>query len=194
MAVEEPKFQIVQAQGDFEVRDYPSLVVAEVEVEGDHQTASSRGFGLLAKYIFGGNAGNNKIAMTAPVLQTQVGMQGSESDMITSARVAGHGGNWKVQFTMPSEFSLADLPEPNDKRVHLKSISPTRMAVLVFSGLTSERRVRSKTDRLHKLLGDHNLIATGPLRLARYNPPWTPWFMRRNELMVQIAWLGEAPG
>lgn len=185
MAVEEPKFQIVEADGDFELRDYPGLVVAEVTVGGDRRAASNNGFRLLAGYIFGGNAGSSKIAMTAPVAQAQV--QGSKIAMTAPVTLAGEEGRWTVQFTMPSEYGIGDLPVPNDKRVQLRSIPPARMAVLKFSGLTGDERVALKTERLRALLKDHNLSPVGEPSLARYDPPWTPWFMRRNEVMVPVS-------
>lgn len=185
MAVEEPKYHIVKAERDFEVRDYPGLVVAEVEVGGDRRTASYEGFRLLAGYIFGGNAGSTSIAMTSPVTQAQV--QGSKIAMTAPVTIGGDPGRWTVQFTMPSKFSLGDLPTPNDKRVRLKSLKPARMAVLKFSGLTGDSRVSKKTQKLEALLRDYKLTPTGEPSLARYDPPWTPWFMRRNELLVPVS-------
>lgn len=185
MAVEEPRFQLVKADGDFELRDYPGLVVAEVAVGGDRRAASNEGFRLLAGYIFGGNAGNSRIAMTAPVSQAQA--QGSKIAMTAPVTLAGEEGRWTVQFTMPSEYALEDLPTPNDKRVQLRSTPPARMAVLKFSGLTGDERVAQQTGRLEALLRKHELAPIGEPSLARYDPPWTPWFMRRNELMVPVS-------
>lgn len=185
MAVEEPKFRIVKADGDFELRDYPGLVVAEVTVGGGRRTASSEGFRLLANYIFGGNAGSSKIAMTAPVLQSQV--QGRKIAMTAPVTLAGEEGRWTVQFAMPSEYAMEDLPAPNDKRVQLKFMPASRMAVLKFSGLTGDDRVASQTERLEGKLRDHKLSPIGQPLLARYDPPWTLWFLRRNELMVSVS-------
>lgn len=185
MAVEEPKFQIVRADGDFELRDYPGLVVAEVAVGGDRRAASNEGFRLLAGYIFGGNTGNSKIAMTAPVSQAEV--QGSKIAMTAPVTLAGEQGRWTVQFTMPSEYAMQDLPAPNDKRVQLRSMPPIRMAVLKFSGLTGDERVAQQTTKLKALLRNRELAPIGEPLLARYDPPWTPWFMRRNELMVPVS-------
>ncbi len=185
MAIEEPKFKIAKADGDFEVRDYPGLIVAEVEVGGDRRGASSEGFRLLAGYIFGANAGKSEIAMTAPVTQSLV--QGSKIAMTAPVTLAGEEGRWTVQFTMPSQYTLQELPTPNDKRVHLKSLPPGRIAVLKFSGLTGESRVAQQTEKLEARLRQHKLTPTGKPSLARYDPPWTPWFIRRNELMVPVS-------
>lgn len=185
MAVEEPKFQIVKSDGDFELRDYPGLLIAEVAVGGDRKAASSEGFRLLASYIFGGNSGSSKIAMTAPVVQSQV--KGRRIAMTAPVTLAGEEGRWTVQFTMPSEYVIEDLPAPNDKRVQLKSMPASRMAVLKFSGLTGDERVASQTERLETALRDHKLSPIGKPSLARYDPPWTLWFLRRNELMVSVS-------
>lgn len=183
MAVEEPTFQIVMSEGDFQVRDYPSLVVAQVEVGGDRRAASNEGFRLLAGYIFGGNAGKRDIAMTSPVTQ----VQGSKIAMTAPVTLAGDPGRWTVQFTMPGKYSIEELPTPNNKRVRLTSLPPARMAVLKFSGLTGDSRVAHQTERLEAFLRDHKLMPTGKPLLARYDPPWTPWFMRRNELLVPVS-------
>lgn len=184
VAVEEPKFRIVKTDGDLELRDYPGLVVAEVTVGGDRRAASSEGFRLLAGYIFGANAGSSKIAMTAPVVQSQV--QGRKIAMTAPVTLAGEEGRWTVQFTMPSEYAMGDLPAPNDERVQLKSMPARRMAVLKFSGLTGDDRVASQTEMLEAGLRDHRLSPIGKPSLARYDPPWTLWFLRRNELMVSV--------
>lgn len=101
--------------------------------------------------------------------------------------LAGEAGRWTMQFVMPSEYSLEDLPLPTDRRVHLKSLPPSRMAVLRFSGLTGDDRVAAQTGKLEALLRAHRLRPAGKPSLARYDPPWIPWFMRRNELMIPIA-------
>lgn len=185
MAVEEPKFTLVTADGDFEIRDYPGLVVAEVAVGGDRREATNAGFRLLAGYIFGGNAGKSSIAMTAPV--TAAPATGSRIAMTAPVTLAGEAGQWTVQFTMPSQYGLADLPAPNDPRVQLRAVLPARMAVLKFSGLTGDDRVAHKTEALLARLRQHQLVPTGKPSLARYDPPWTPWFLRRNELQVPLS-------
>lgn len=184
MSVEEPKFKRVAAEGDFEIRDYPGLVVAEAVVDGERQSALNAGFRLLAGYIFGANAGSGRIAMTAPVSQAPA--PGSTIAMTAPVTVSGQSSGWTVRFTMPSQYVLEELPAPNDSRVQLKSIPPARMAVVRFSGLTGDRRVAQQAERLVEWLRRRNLTAAGTPSLARYDPPWTPWFMRRNEVMVAI--------
>lgn len=88
---------------------------------------------------------------------------------------------------MPSTYSIETLLKPDDPRVHLRVAPPTRFAVLQFSELTRKDDVDAKTAELEKLTRTHNLRATGPVSLAQYNPPWTLWFMRRNEVMIPVA-------
>lgn len=171
MAVEEPPFTLVEKSGSFEVRDYPGLVVAEVHVGGSRAGASNAGFRLLAGYIFGGNTRQEKVAMRAPVTQAPLGSE--KIAMTAPVTVSGEPGQWAVQFTMPKSYTLDTLPRPKDDRVKLKALPPVRLAVLRFSGLTGDAEVKKRTAAL-------------TASLARYNPPWTPWFMRRNEVMIPV--------
>ncbi len=184
MAVEEPAFKVVLHEDAFEVRDYPALVVAEVTVSGDQKEAASKGFRLLAGYIFGGNKRRQSIAMTAPVAQAPTSEKIAMTAPVTQIQ---SGGEWVVRFTMPSAYSMETLPEPDDPKVHLRVLPPTRFAVLQFSGLAREDDVATKTAELEKRAGTHHLRAIGPALLAQYDPPWTLWFMRRNEVMIPVA-------
>ena len=184
MAVEEPAFKPVLREGAFELRDYPAVVVAEVTVTGDQKEAASQGFRLLAGYIFGGNKRRQSIAMTAPVAQQaasqKIAMTAPVAQMQTST------GAWVVRFTMPSAYTLQTLPVPDDARVELRNIEPARFAVLRFSGLAQPADVEAKSNELLVQVKSHRLRALGPVSLAQYNPPWTLWFMRRNEVMVEV--------
>jgi len=183
MAVEEPAFKAVLHDGAFEVRDYPALVVAEVTVSGDQKEAASKGFRLLANYIFGGNKRRQSIAMTAPVAQAPTSEKIAMTAPVTQTQSANE---WVVRFTMPSAYSMETLPEPDDPKVHLRVVPPARVAVLQFSGLARKDDVAAKTAELEKLAGTHRLRAIGPASLAQYDPPWTRWFMRRNEVMMPV--------
>ncbi len=184
MATEEPAFKVTQASRALEVRDYPPLIAAEVLVGGDRSQAVSAGFRLLAGYIFGGNTGRQKIAMTAPVVQASVA--GESLAMTAPVLQAGVPGAWSVRFLMPMGYTLDTLPVPNDQRVHLVPLPAARMAVVRFSGLAHEPDIQRKTAELMAFLSAQRLVATGPPSLARYNPPWTLWFLRRNEIMVPV--------
>jgi hypothetical protein len=184
VAVEEPAFRAVVKDGAFEIRDYPALVVAEVTVAGGQTEAASKGFRLLAGYIFGGNGGKQSIAMTAPVAQQPAGETIAMTAPVTRTRTAGA---WVVRFTMPSRYTLATLPRPDDPRVHLRQTPPAEVAVIRFSGVAQPRNVAAKTAELAAWIRARHLRETGPAALAQYDPPWTPWFMRRNEVMIPVG-------
>ena len=185
MATEEPSFTVSLAKGDFEVRDYPALVVAEVSVTGDRKRAASNGFRLLAGYIFGGNTARQKIAMTAPVTQAAAG--GEKIAMTAPVLQSGGDGNWVIRFIMPRGSTLETLPQPHNPEVHLYAVAPARMAVVRFSGLARQDMIAAKTDELWGFIKAQHLHAIGSPSLAQYDPPWTLWFLRRNELMIPIA-------
>ncbi len=184
MAVEEPTFQTVLADGAFEIRDYPALAVAEVTVTGEQKAAARKGFRLLAGYIFGGNRRKQRIAMTAPVARAPAGEKIAMTAPVTQTQAAGE---WVVRFTMPSSFSLETLPEPSDARVRLRVAPSARFAVVRFSGLARPGDVTTKTAELSAWLRNRQLRDAGPASLAQYNPPWTLWFMRRNEVMIPVG-------
>ncbi len=183
MAVEEPKYTVSIHEGAFEVRDYQPTVVAEVTVSGDQKSAVSRGFRLLAGYIFGGNTRRQSIAMTAPVAQERV----SEKIAMTApVSQTPAGGAWVVRFTMPSAYSLETLPAPNDPRVKLKAVAAGRFAVIRFSGIANQASFAARSAELSDFIKAHHLRGVGPATLAQYDPPWTLWFMRRNEVLIPV--------
>ena len=187
MAVEEPSYKTVMKVSGFEIRDYPALCVAEVTVTGDRSEAANQGFRLLAGYIFGGNKRRQSLAMTAPVAQIPAS-QAQEKIPMTAPVTEIQGANaWLVRFIMPSTYTLDTLPIPNDSRVRLLGLPPTRFAVIRFSGLIGQDTVATQTEALNQAIKVHHLRPTGPVSLAQYNPPWTLWFMRRNEVMVEVA-------
>lgn len=185
MAVEEPKFTSVLKTGDFELRDYPRTIAAEVVVPGHQDAASSAGFRILANYIFGGNTGRQTIGMTAPVVQVPA----SHETIAMTAPVIQSGSpeGWTIRFFMPSGYTLESLPVPDDPQVNLKAVPPRRLAVVRFSGLARAGDVADRTTGLKAFVAQQGLTAIGPATLARYDPPWTLWFMRRNEIMIEVA-------
>ncbi len=184
MATEEPVFTRVLKDGAFEVRDYVPTIVAEVTVSGSQERASSQGFRILADYIFGGNTRQQSIAMTAPVAQRRV----SETiEMTAPVTQTSSGTGWTVRFTMPAAWTMQTLPQPNDARITLRPESGQRMAVIRFPGVADARQVERHSGDLQEQLRTRGLRATGPISMAQYDPPWTLWFLRRNEVMVPIA-------
>ncbi len=185
MATEEPAFKVEIQAGALEVRDYPALIAAEVTVGGDRGAAGNQGFRLLAGYIFGGNTRKESLAMTAPVVMARAG--GETIPMTAPVMQGGGPGAWVVRFIMPAGRTMASLPTPNDQRVRLVAVPPTRIAVARFSGLAGEGDIKRQTADLEAFIAARHLKATGAPSLSRYDPPWTPWFMRRNEIWIPVA-------
>jgi hypothetical protein len=183
MATAEPPFKLEQRQGGFEVRQYEPMIVAEVTVEGRRGEAANRGFRLLANYIFGDNAPKAKIAMTAPVIQAR-----GEKIAMTApvAQIAAGEGRWIVRFVMPQGSTMANLPAPNDPNVALIEQPGARYAVVRFTGLNTEAALTDKTVELNGLIAKAGLKPKAAPIYAFYDPPWTPPFMRRNEVMIAI--------
>jgi len=186
MATEEPKYVLLEQSGDFQLRQYPALIIAEVEVEGDMDQASSRGFRLVADYIFGNNRaspGNSeKIAMTAPVT---IEPRSEKIAMRVPVTLQPQAGSWRLNFVMPSQFTLDTLPAPNNPKVVLREVPSRKVAVLTFSGLASERKTAGKVKELLAWMAGKQLRPLADYELARYNPPWTLPFLRRNEVMME---------
>jgi len=181
MAIEEPRFAVVRQYDVFEIRRYEPYLVAETLVDAGADDAGNKGFRLLAGYIFGGNKGSRKIDMTAPVTQspTRIAMT---APVAQSARPGGY----VVQFAMPSGWTLDTLPEPLDSRVELRAMPARTVAVIRYSGTWSQRRYREELKRLQDALAQAGLEWHGEPVWARYNPPWTPWFLRRNEIWLEL--------
>lgn len=185
LATEEPSYTVVEQAGDFELRTYDPMIVAETVVSGSMGDASSAGFRLIADYIFGNNTarqgGIEKISMTAPVTLEPASEKISMTAPVAMER---SGENWRVHFVMPSEYSMDTLPEPNNPAVRLREIPAQNYAVIRFSGWVGEKKVADKTAALMAWLDSKDIEPAGQPELARYNPPWTLPFLRRNEIMV----------
>jgi hypothetical protein len=183
-AIEEPAFKSVLKEGAFEVRDYAPTIVAQVEVRGDFGAAGNRAFNPLADYIFGNNTQAGKIAMTAPVSQTKAGAKIAMTAPVSQAKT---GDVWTVRFTMPSKYTMATLPRPVNPDVRLIEVPGQRMAVVQFTGFTGDNTLKEKETALRAFAAQKGLKLTGAPIYARYDPPWTVPFMRRNEVMIAIS-------
>jgi hypothetical protein len=181
---------VVEKYGDFELRAYSTRVVAETLIDGSLSDASSAGFKRIADYIFGNNtsrAGSSeKIRMTAPVgMAPKLEKTSEKISMTAPVAMQQTAGQWRMYFVMPSQYTLSTLPTPNNPEVTLRELPASRVAVLRFSGLAGEEKTATKTAELLAWLKSKNITATGTPELARYNPPWTLPFLRRNEVMVE---------
>lgn len=183
-AIEEPRYTVVEQRDGFEVRQYPPYVVAEVVVPGPASAAGNQGFRLLAGYIFGNNKGERKIEMTAPVTQSAAPMKIEMTAPVTQQPA---GGGYVVQFVMPARFTLATLPEPVDPAVRLREMPGGRYAVIRYSGFWSDSNYREHLEALQRAVAAAGLATTGEPVYARYDAPYVPWFMRRNEIWLRLA-------
>jgi hypothetical protein len=186
MAIEEPKFSVLEKNPPFELRSYAPMILAEAQTEGDLDEASSQGFRLIAGYIFGQNQVSEKIAMTVPVAVEEQTPKSAKIPMTAPVNIESNAGKWTVSFVMPSEYTMDSLPKPLNPRVQLRQIPAVKRAVIVFTGFNSENKVAEKTLELEEWMRSKNLQAVGVPRFARYNPPWSIPFMRRNEIMIDI--------
>lgn len=207
MAIEEPKYEILRTDGNIEIRKYPPKLIAEVLVDGDLSQASSKGFRKIAAFIFGNNragrvedsGSTTRISMTAPVViepQTRSSTSSEKIAMTAPVIVAPQvesiasmqtASRWLVSFVMPSKYSLATLPLPNDPEVKIREMPGTTVAVLRYSWLNGIDRVQKKTEELNRWLAANHYVTRGIPQLARYDPPWTLPMLRRNEIMVEVS-------
>jgi len=185
MATEEPAYRSILQETPFEIREYPSLIAAEVTVSGERSEAVNAGFRLLAGYIFGGNTRKQSIAMTAPVIQNE--SPNEKIAMTAPVMQSPDPSGWIIRFIMPASYTLETLPTPNDPKVRLVSLPPKRLAVVRFSGLVDDNDVEQQTAVLRAFIAKQKLTAVGTPSLARYDPPWTLWFLRRNEIMLEVT-------
>jgi len=184
MAIEEAPYKVVKTAGIFELRDYAPHILAETVVEGSLEDAGNKAFRRLFRYISGENRSRDTIAMTAPVSQQP------EGEKITMTAPVGQQaveGKWAVSFMMPASYTLETLPVPTDPGVTLRQVAARRLAAVRYSGLWSEKNYLRYKGELESWLRDNGLTVTGEPVWARYNPPFTLWFMRRNEILIPVA-------
>ncbi|MFW5723619.1 MAG: SOUL family heme-binding protein, partial [Halochromatium sp.] len=170
--VERPDYQVVVQDDDFELRDYPPLVVAEVSGRGDRQQSLSSGFGPLARYIFAKERGGERIAMTAPVQQRAVGVDEKIAMTAPVTQISAADGDWTVQFIMPSEYRLEDLPAPGNAEVRLERIPARRLAAVRFSGRANDQAIAEQQQRLKDWMSARDLEPRGAPIYAYYNDPF----------------------
>lgn len=182
--VENTEYSVLEKRKAYEIRLYPSHIVAQTTVDGPYGEALRKGFQIIAGYIFGGNTKKQSIAMTAPVVEKS---NVSENIAMTAPVVATvEGVSNVVAFGMPRSYTLDTLPTPNDSRVKLVTIPEKKMAVMTFSWYRTDARVMSKKQELLDVLKKEGVTMVGSPQYAGYNAPWTPPWMTRNEVMVEI--------
>jgi hypothetical protein len=198
LAIEEPKYKVLDQEAGFELRQYAPLIVAETWVDGDMDAASNKGFRVIADYIFGNNKApqstqSSKIAMTAPVTLAP-DAQPLKLDMTAPVSVQPavdastwvQTQRWRVQFVMPNKYTLESLPLPNNGAVKLREVTAKTVAVAKYSGLNTDSRIRKETQALTDWVQARKLVPSGQPQLARYDPPWVFPMLRRNEIQLEI--------
>jgi effector-binding domain-containing protein len=184
MATEEPKYTVEVKTDHFEIRKYNSVLVAETKVEASFEDAGNQAFRILADYIFGNNKSKTKVEMTAPVTQQS---PSEKIEMTAPVNQVKTSEGYLVQFTMPEKFNLQNIPEPNDKRVQIRELPPRRVSVYRYSGSWSESRYKEKLEEFISELKKNGVKTVGEPILARYNSPFMIWFLRRNEIWIEVS-------
>jgi hypothetical protein len=183
MAIEKVKYEVVEKDGKYELRQYADHIVAQTIVEGSFHDVGNDGFRILAGYIFGKNRRREKIEMTAPVSQEA---PSEKIEMTAPVNQQAEGDRWRITFVMPSRYTMETLPEPIDERVQLRKVSGQLTAALKYSGSWSHKRYERKKAQLESIIAAQGLVPVGKPTFARYNPPFMPWFLRRNEVLIPV--------
>ena len=183
MAIEKAKYTVMEKEDEFEIRQYEPQIVAETYVEGELEDVGDEGFRRLYGYISGDNTKKESISMTAPVGQE------AKSEKIAMTAPVGQekkDNRWRITFMMPEEYAMDTLPEPTDSRVKLVKDPGRLMAAVRYSGTWSEEGFEENKALLEDYIQKRGLTIAGEPIWARYDPPFMPWFLRRNEVLIPI--------
>ncbi len=190
MAIEEPAFRVITRNDAIEIREYAPFLVAETRVQGSFSEAGNQAFQPLFRYISGNNRRQEKIDMTAPVSQVSNGGTGETIAMtapVSQVADEGRAGSYVVSFTMPAKYRIDNIPAPDDARVTIREVPARTMAALMYSGTWGAERFADHEGKLREAISRAGWMARGKVEFARYNGPFTPWFMRRNEVLIEVV-------
>lgn len=182
-AVEEAEYRVLRQDGAVEVREYAPFIVAETVVGGEFEEASNRAFQTLFRYIDGENTARREIEMTAPVSQQK---RSQKIEMTAPVSQEKAPGGWAVSFMMPSAFTMETAPEPENPSITLRPVAAHRAVAIRYSGRWTESRYRDQLAKLHHWVEREGLETVGDPVWARYNAPFVPWFLRRNEILLRL--------
>ena len=182
MAIEKLAYRTIEQDGDIELRRIEPHVVAETFVEGDFERVGNEGFRRLAAYIGGANRKRAKVAMTAPVAQEPVSERIAMTAPVGQEKVEDR---YRITFVMPSKYTLANLPQPTDERIRLREEPARTVAVIRYTGFWSRSRYEVHERRLREWIQRRGLESVGEPVWARYDPPFIPWVLRRNEILIE---------
>jgi hypothetical protein len=183
MAIEKLAYRTIERDGPFELRLIEPHVVAETFVEGDFERVGSEGFRRLVNYIGGANRSQATISMTAPVVQEPASEKISMTAPVAQEKV---GDRYRITFLMPSKYTLETLPQPTDTRVRLRAEQERRVAAIQYSGFWSRSRYDDHERKLREWIDERGLEPIRETVWARYDPPFMPWFLRRNEILIEL--------
>jgi len=187
LAIEEPDYKILEKSKNIEIREYNSYIVAETIVSGDFEEAGNKAFSRLAGYIGGENTQQESIEMTSPVNQEKLETEGQEIEMTAPvSQEAIDSGQYRIAFVMPDKFTLATLPQPKDARIKLREVPAKKVAVIRYSGTWSKDNYKENESDLYVFLKEKGYQIKSDPVWSRYDPPFMPWFLRRNEIMIEI--------
>ena len=184
MAYEQPKYEVVRSTSDFELRQYASYAVAETIASGDFDDARNAAFLRLFDYISGNNRAKQKIEMSIPVISRPAGEKIEMTVPVMTRTVDGTGT--LMHFVLPSRFGASTAPEPVDSNIRIRDVGGQLVAARRYSGRTTENNYRDNERKLLDALSNQRLVPTEVPRFAVYNGPFTPWFLRRNEVLVPV--------
>ena len=181
MSIEEPAFKVRKSYGEFEVREYGPVLVAQTESKETFENAGNQAFRILADFIFGKNTTQTKMEMTAPVTQSE------KIAMTAPVNLSKGADGFVVQFVMPAKYTLETLPKPIDPQVKILEVPARQVAVYRYSGSWSEQRYQEKLSLFRELLQKEKILTKGEPTFARFNSPFQLWFLRRNEIWLEVA-------
>ena len=169
MANEEPDYTVLKKESEIEIRQYKNFLTASIEIEGNRKEAIGKGFRFLFKYISGENKNKENISMTIPVMQKSSG-----------------NNKWNVSFVVPKKFDIKNAPQPDNVNIQLKNNSDLKVIAITFSGLFSDGNIQENETKLRNYIKEKGIKIEEPAIYAGYNAPWTPWFLKRNEVMFKL--------
>ena len=179
---EEPDFRPLESDGDYQIRDYPAITVAETVVNGPRRDALDQGFRILADYIFAKSRDGEKLEMTVPVMQDSGDPMASDPPLFDDELE----GAWRTRFVMPDGRSADELPEPPDG-ITLVELPQRKVAVVSFSGIARDRLLAEQEDRLRGWLARRGELSSAEPEYAFYNSPMIPGPLRRNEVWLALS-------
>ena len=180
---DELQYTTISQTNNFELRDYPPYIVAETEVDGTLEKAGNKAFRRLFHYISGKNRSQEKISMTSPVTQEA---SSEKIAMTTPVAQQSTADGWMVSFMMPMSYTMDTIPIPDDPNVKVRQVPARRMACVQYSGTWSEKRYLRYLQELESWIKENGFTTLSKPVWARYNPPFTLWFLRRNEILIQV--------